>query len=483
MSGPIVELNPIEVPLKLGPVDSTDADTFITCWTLQFMCMAVVLGLTDEQVVAIAELGEYLKLCLGVTTALKGGRRRRGGAGEDITTALANVVAAVPDDKKTKIKELQSKLVEARSKALGKFQKAPSMMTSILRLMASAGIALMPIADKLITLGLKLKAEQVKSAAMAAMVTAPLQMAAIAAGDATLTALNSVDAAFAGAGALAVEGTMAASSSITNTAGWFANTLKLIQTKPGTRAEAEKQAADRLVEASRTRENWAQADAAVEANAKYDAYFNTTVAPLLAQQPRITSGTDAENARSETEGAQIVKGIRATRKSGPEAVQVLAGFKNFVSPFNVYMFMFAHLFRDHTITYLNWSNTIALTIAGIVAEDLTTVVLCITWVMSAFVGVTWIARLLDALSTKLEVETNVKLLENSADAEELKLLLQDAQLAVATTNGNLARLVGDRSAGGRRSTSRRRRAAAYLPRRTRRSSSGRRQRYSRRRRE
>jgi hypothetical protein len=488
----VVELSSIETPdLKLSPTGRDDVSMFITCWTLEFMCMAIALKLDDGQVSKIAEVGEFLKLCLGLTTVMKGGRRRqRGGddGDEEIRSALATIANKPPSSTEVaireKIKKVQGQLVEARSKALGKFQKGPSMAHRIIQLLASAGIAFMPIADKLITLGIKLKSEQYKAAAAAAAVSAPVQVAATAVGDAALTALVGADIAFAAVGKAGVDTATAAGTGIADTYNWFGQKITSIKESPGTRAEGEKQALARKKEAAenelKTLQAWAVTDAKAAAAADYENYFNST-ADLLSQQPpqALEIGTEARRAKDETEGAQIVKGIRANRKTMAEGVKVLEGFKNFMSPFNTYMFMVAYLFKDHTMTYIQWSNVLGRTIAGIVAEDPITVLLCLTWVMSALVGVSYVARLLDALTTQVELKTQVQIEESSAAALELKQLEKD--LRELDVNNKLKRLLAD-GEGGRRSTSRRRRRAAYLPRQTRRSSSGRRRGYSRRRR-
>jgi len=494
MSG-VVNLSPIETPdLKLSPERQKDVSMFITCWTLAFMFMAIALTLTNAQVSNIAEVGEYLKLCIGLTKVVQGARRRqRGGVDdEEIETAIATVTRNLPPevDLREKIQKVRGQLVEARARALDKFQKGPSMAYRLVRLLASAGIAFLPIADKLITLGIRLKSEQYKASMAVAAVTGPAQMAAMAVGDGLLTvAVNGAmgaDIAFAAVGKAGVEGTQAAAQGVTGAYNWFGQTIKSIQASPGTRAEAEKQAAAKVLSDLEALEEWAFLDANFDKVKAYDNYFNST-ADLLSQQPppALQSGTELK-AASETEGAQIVKGIRAKRNAQEqmnEGVKVLAGFKNFMSPFNTYMFMVAHLFRDHTMNYIKWSNVLGMTIAGIVAEDPVTVVLCITWVMSALVGVSYVARLLDALTTQVELNTQVKLQEASAKALELTQL--EKELKIFNIESKLARLIADGpgAQGGRRSTSRRRRPAAYLPRRTRRSSSGRRQRSSRRRRE
>ena len=339
----------------------------------------------------------------------------------------------------------------------------------------------------MIGLGIDLKAKQVKAAAAAAAVTAPAQVAAMALADATFTALNVVDAGFAGIGNLGVEGATAAGEGIAGTYNWFGSSIKKIQDSPGTRGAAEKLAEKKAREDLETLKRWADDKANFDNVAAYQTYFNST-ADLLSQQPprALEIGTDI-TAKDAAEGADIVRRIRAKRTKREqmiEGVKVLEGFKNFMSPFNTYMFMMAYLFRNHTMTYIKWSNMLGMTIAGIVAEDPVTVVLCITWVMSALVGVSWVARLLDALTTQVEVKTSVALQEASAEALKLTYL-----------EGELKKLLADRPAApsnaaaapaaqaGRRSTSRRRRRAAYLPRQTRRSSSGRRRGYSRRRRE
>lgn len=488
-----MDLSPIETPdLKLSPSERDNVSMFITCWTLEFMCMAIALGLTDDQVYAIAEVGEYLKLCLGLTTVLKGGRRRqRGGDDKEIESALATIAAKAPPSLvalKGQIQEVKEQLVRARGEALGKFKEGPSMANRIVRLLAMAGIAFMPIADKLISLGIRLKSEQVKAAAAAAAVTAPAQVAAMALADATFTALNVVDAGFAGVGKVGVDSATAAGEGIVRTYDWFGNEIKKIQDSPGTRAEGRKQAETKAREDLETLKRWAVVDANFAKVAAYQTYFNST-ADLLSQQPprALEIGTDI-TAKDAAEGADIVRRIRAEqdkRAQMSEGVKVLEGFKNFMSPFNTYMFMMAYLFRDHTMTYIKWSNMLGMTIAGIVAEDPVTVVLCITWVMSALVGVSWVARLLDALTTQAEVNTSLVI--EKASAEALKLTYLEGELRKIE---NLQKLLADGSAApaapataGRRSTSRRRRRAAYLPRQTRRSSSGRRRGYSRRRRE
>lgn len=471
---------------------------FITCWTLEFMCMAIALKLDEKQVGAIAEFGEYLKLCLGLTTVLKGGRRRRrGGADEEEDAKIESALAAIADKAPSsvvalrgQIQKVKGQLVAARAEALGKFKEGPSMLNRLVRLLASAGIAFMPIADKLITLGLKLKSEQYKASMAVAAVTAPAQVAAIAVGDAALTALVGVDMAFAAAGKVGVEGATAAGEGIARTYDWFGNEIKRIQDSPGTRGEAEKQAAAKVLSDFETLKGWAAVDANFAEVAAYEKYFNMTTGILSQQPPQaLQTGTDAIRAKEETEGAQIVKGIRANRKTMAEGVKVLAGFTHFFSPFNTYMFMVAHLFEKHTMTYIKWSNVLGMTIAGIVAEDPVTVVLCLTWVMSALVGVSWVARLLDALTAQVEVKTSLDMERASAEALKLKYLEDELRITE-----RLQALIADRPAApsnaaaapaqaGRRSTSRRRRRAAYLPRQTRRSSSGRRQGYSRRRRE
>jgi hypothetical protein len=498
MSGTeIRELSAIETPdLKLSLDTQKDVSMFITCWTLLFMCMAIALELTDPQVSNIAEVGEYLKLCLGLTTVMKGGRRRQRGGDDkedkEIETALATIAAKLPSNAvvlREKIKLVKGQLVEARSRALGKFQEGPSMLNRLVRLLASAGIAFMPIADKLITLGIKLKSEQYKASMAVAAVTAPAQVAAIAVGDAALTALVGVDMAFAAAGKVGVESASAAGEGIARTYGWFGNEFKRIQDSPGTRGAQRQKEAEEALSAFETLKEWAIVDANFAKVADYEKYFNST-ADLLSQQPpqALEIGTDARRAKDETEGAQIVKGIRANRKTMDEGVKVLAGFTHFFSPFNTYMFMVAHLFKKHTMTYIKWSNVLGMTIAGIVAEDPVTVVLCITWVMSALVGVSWVARLLDALTAQVEVKTSLDMERASAEALKLKYLEDELK-----TVEKLQALIPDGSAapsnaaaapaaqgGRRRLTSRRRRRAAYLPRQTRRSSSGRRRGYSRR---
>jgi len=506
MSG-VVNLSPIETPIKFK--DNTEEENvsmFITCWTLEFMCMGYALDLGTDQVVDIAEVGEFLKLCLGIgEKVLKEGARRRrprqrGGVDDDkeIETALATIPdrlrssteVATRERIKTRISEVRKDLLAARSKALGKFQKGPSMLHNIVQLLASAGIAFMPIADKLITLGIKLKSEQYKASMAVAAVSAPAQVAAIAVGDAALTALVGADIAFAAVGNAGVQGATAASEGIVRTYDWFGREIKKIQDSPGTRGAASAQQIEekkaKEAEARETLERWAAVDTRVAEFKAYGDYLNST-ARLLSQQPpqALEIGTEATRAKDETEGAQIVKGIRANRKTMSEGVKALEGFKNFMSPFNTYMFMVAYLFKDHTMTYIKWSNMLGMTIAGIVAEDPITVLLCLTWVMSALVGVSYIARLLDALTTQVEVKTQVQIAESSAEALELKQLEEDlAKLdrAIPPITRRLEELLAAAPAAtaGRRSTSRRRRRAAYLPRQTRRSSSGRRRGYSRR---
>jgi hypothetical protein len=508
MSG-VVDISPIKTPdLKLTPEQRRDVSMFITCWTLEFMCMAIALGLGDPQVSNIAEVGEYLKLCLGFTIVSNGGKRRRqrGGVDDDkeIETALAIITAKLPPTNavvlRQKIQLVKGQLVEARKKALGKFQEGPSMANRLVRLLASAGIAFMPIADKLINLGLKLKSEQYKAAAAAAAVTAPVKMAVTALGDATLTAVYNgavgADIAFAAVGKVGVESAQAAAQGVTGIYSWLGQTINDIQKNPGTRAEGEKQVAAKALSDLKTLNVWADEDANFARVAGYEKYFNST-ADILSQQPpqALESGTDI-TAKDETEGAQIVKRIRAEREKREqmsEAVNVLAGFKNFMSPFNTYMFMMAYLFKNDAMTYIKWSNVLGMTIAGIVAEDPVTVVLCITWVMSALVGVSWVARLLDALTAQVEVKTSLDMERASAAALELRYLEEELR----GKERGLQALIPDGAAapsnaaappaaqgGRRRLTSRhRRRHAPSLPRRTRRSSSGRRQRSSRRRRE
>jgi len=503
MSGTeIRELSAIETPdLGISPDTQNRVSMFITCWTLLFMCMAIALELTDPQVSNIAEVGEYLKLCLGFKTVMKGGRRRQRGGDDkedkEIETALATITAKLPPNAvvlKEKIQLVKEQLVRARAKALGKFQEGPSMLNRLVRLLASAGIAFMPIADKLITLCIRLKSEQYKASMAVAAVTATGEMTVIAVGDAALTALVGVDMAFAAAGKVGVESASAAGEGIARTYGWLDNEFKKVRDRAGTRGAKRQQEAEEALSAFETLKGWAVVDANFAKVADYEKYFNST-ADLLNQHPpqALEIGTDARRARDETEGAQIVKGIRANRKTMDEGVKVLAGFTHFFSPFNTYMFMVAHLFKKHTMTYIKWSNVLGMTIAGIVAEDPVTVVLCITWVMSALVGVSWVARLLDALTAQVEVKTSLDMEKASAEALKLNYLQDELkELKIAERDAKLRALIPDGSAApsnaaaapaataGRRSTSRRRRRAAYLPRQTRRSSSGRRRGYSRR---
>ena len=510
MSGTeIRELSAIETPnLRISPDTQIRVSMFITCWTLLFMCMAIALELTDPQVSNIAEVGEFLKLCLGLTTVMKGGRRRQRGGDDkedkEIETALATITAKLPPNAvvlREKIQLVKEQLVRARAKALGKFQEGPSMLNRLVRLLASAGIAFMPIADKLITLCIRLRSEQYKASMAVAAVTAPGEMVARALGDAAATMVFNgavgVDMAFAATGKVGVESAQAAAEGVTGVYNWFAAPIKKIREQPGTRAEAEKQAAAKVLSDFEILQGWAAVDANFAKVAAYGDYLNST-SRLLSQQPpqALGIGTDI-TAKGDAEGAQIVKRIRAARTAREqmsEGVKVLAGFKNFMSPFNTYMFMMAYLFKGQTMTYIRWSNMLGMTIAGIVAEDPVTVVLCITWVMSALVGVSWVARLLDALTAQVEVKTSLDMEKASAEALKLNYLQDELkELKIAERDAKLRALIPDGAAapsnaaaapaaqgGRRRLTSRRRRRAAYLPRQTRRSSSGRRRGYSRR---
>jgi len=476
------KLTPIVTPdLKLSPEARGDVSMFITCWTLEFMWMAVALGLTDEEVGKIAYAGEFLKPCLGFTMVLKGGRRRQRGGDDDdvqIATALTTTQGKLPaaaralmtEEKMTLVK---TKLVEAREKALSKFTEGPTMASRLVRLLAITLVALGPVTDKLLTLAIKVKSKQIELAATTAFYTSPVQVALMAGSDAALTAVSGAKAATAAAG-----------QEIAGMYDWVSSTIELFNNRPKTRGAAEKAAAEKAERDLQTLQAWANTDARLAELVEYEKKYNST-ADILSQQPpsAIQTGTDAERGKFETEGWQIVKDIREKRATTYSILKVVAGFKNFLSEKEVYIALFGPLFRQHTMTYIKWSNMLAATIAGIVAEDPVAVVLCLTWVMSAVVGVSYVVRLLDALTTQLEVATVVKVQESSPDALLLKQMqeeLKQMQKELKQRGPQLRDLIADASSNaaapataGRRLTSRRRHHRSSLPRRTRRSSFGR----------
>lgn len=481
-------LKPIDVP-DLGD-HRIDVKMFIDCWTHMFMCIAIVLKMTEVEVDNIAEAGEYLKLCVGVSDVLKGGRRRRGGAGEELVgSTLAKLQELDQDrseriadlrkkvsDASERIADLRTKVSDAKTKALAKFQKEPSLAGRLSRLLALVGVALLPIGGKLAEIGLKVKAAQIEHSARIAMITAPAQVAGLALLDATLTGLNAVDTAVAKVGQAAVEGAAAADTTIRAAATAVSSAASRIRATPGTRGEAGKQRdAARAAEIAMLR-FWADADAAL-ADLKGELVVYNQSQDVRDQQPPIPSGT----VPGDLAAPQYKE--KANPKTMDEVDAVLFGLKNFMSPVMSYVVLAGHLFKQHTIAYVDWSNTVAVVLFGIIVEDPATIGLCITWVMSSLAALLWITPLIEAFTKNTEVTTAIVLADNSKEAIELKALEKAEARAEDAVLRALALL--DPAAptrGGRRSTSRRYRRASG-PRRTRRSSSGRRRGYSRRRRE
>ena len=525
------ELKPIGVP-HLEKADELTLEVFIDCWTHMFMCIAIVLEMTPKEVYNIAEASEYLKLCLGVgvTRVLKGGRRRhhRGGAGEE--ELVESTLAALQEldvKRRKRIADLKRMKQDAKKNALAKFQRAPSLAKRLVRLLGLVGVALLPIGSKLVEFGLKFRTAQIEHSARIAMVTAPLHAVGLAALDVTLTLANTVDLAAANAGRVVVEGASAAGNAAASAAG-TANTriqyavgavgreAARIQSKPGTRgAAAAAAAAAAAKEIGKLRE-WLEIVAQQEMLNDYYKIFNATNLPVLQQQPPGSSGTAVQKLledKKEEEGAEVA--VPAKIQTIEVVANKLEGLRNFVSPVLAYVVLAGHLFKQHTLTYLNWSNTVAVVLFGIIVGDPSTIVLCILWVMSSLAALSFIMPFIEALTTKAEVETALTLSEHTEEAAELASLEAEeakelaslkaaeaaanikfaelARLAAAAPQGALTnaaaapdqflRAAPNSLTGGRRRATSRRYRRASGPRRTRRSSSGRRRGYSRRRRE
>ena len=512
------ELKPIGVP-HLEKEDRDNVEVFIDCWTHMFMCIAIVLEMKPDEVYNIAEAGEYLKLCVGVgvTRVLKGGRRHhRGGAGEELVANTFAALERLGQDRRKRIADLERMQRDAKKKALEKFQRAPSLAKRLVRLLGLVGVALLPIGSKLVEFGLKFRTAQIEHSARIAMVTAPLHAVGLAALDVTLTLANTVDLAAANAGRVVVEGASAAGNAAASAAdtantriqdavGAVGREAARIQSKPGTRgAAAAAAAAAAAKEIGKLRE-WLESVAAQKELDDYYKIFNATILPVLQQQPPGSSGTAPQKLledKKEDEGAEVA--VPAKIQTIEVVVNKLEGLRNFVSPGLAYVVLAGHLFKQHTLTYLNWSNTVAVVLFGIIVGDPSTIVLCILWVMSSLAALSFIMPFIEALTTKAEVETAITLSEHTEEATELASLkaaeaaanikfAELARLAAAAPQGaltnapapqdQLLRGAPNSLTGGRRRATSRRYRRASGPRRTRRSSSGRRRGYSRRRRE
>lgn len=513
------ELKPIGVP-HLEKADELTLEVFIDCWTHMFMCIAIVLEMTPKEVYNIAEASEYLKLCLGVgvTRVLKGGRRRhhRGGAGEELVESTLAALERLGQDRRERIADLKRVQRDAKKKALEKFQRAPSLAKRLVRLLGLVGVALLPIGSKLVEFGLKFRTAQIEHSARIAMVTAPLHAVGLAALDVTLTLANTVDLAAANAGRVVVEGASAAGNAAASAAetantriqdavGAVGREAARIQRNPGTRGAAAAAAAAKAAEEIGKLREWLEIVALQKELNDYYKIFNATNLPVLQQQPPGSSGTAVQKLledKKEEEGAEVA--VPAKIQTIEVVANKLEGLRNFMSPAMAYVVLAGHLFKQHTLTYLNWSNTVAVVLFGIIVGDPSTIVLCILWVMSSLAALSWIMPFIEALTTKAEVETALTLSEHTEEAAELASLeaaeaaanikfAELARLAAAAPQGaltnaaappdQLLRAAPNSLTGGRRRATSRRYRRASGPRRTRRSSSGRRRGYSRRRRE
>ena len=519
------ELKPIDVP-HLEKQDRDDVEVFIDCWTHMFMCIAIVLEMEDDKVYNIAEASEYLKLCLGVTGVLKGGRRRhhRGGAGEELVDKTFAALERLGQDRRERIADLKRMQRDAKKKALEKFQRAPSLAKRLVRLLGLVGVALLPIGSKLVEFGLKFRTAQIEHSARIAMVTAPLHAVGLAALDVTLTLANTVDLAAANAGRVVVEGASAAGNAAASAAatantriqdavGAVGREAARIQSKPGTRGAAADERRRKAAEEIGKLREWLEIVAAQKMLDDYYKIFNATNLPVLQQQPPGSSGTAVQKLlEDKKEDEEEEPPLPAKIQTIEVVANKLEGLRNFMSPAMAYVVLAGHLFKQHTLTYVNWSNTVAVVLFGIIVGDPSTIVLCILWVMSSLAALSFIMPFIEALTTKAEVETALTLSEHTEEAAELASLeaaelasLKAAEAAAAAKFAELARLAAaapqgaltnaaappdqllraapnSLTGGRRRATSRRYRRASG-PRRTRRSSSGRRRGYSRRRRE
>jgi hypothetical protein len=461
-----ITLAPAESPNIVPKKDESAASDFIEAWTVLFMVLATALKLEGGKVIAIAEAGEYLRISLGVgPNVLLGGRRgrrRMGGDPSDLDVQLLeNIEAKGPVAIRGQIAVIKRQLADGKAKALAKFKSGPSVLGRVFRALGAVGIALLPLTGELTKIALKIKAAQIQQAATVAAVTGPATALATLAMDKAVLGLDKIDAGFAAVGKGAVEGASAVGGFYTS----IATRISGIYAQPGTRGGDAKAIQEML-------EKWSADDKLVQTTKDYYTVFNQSSAlQIQGVKPGQPAGTDTSIAQ--------VQPLGTTPEQGKIApfLESLMGLKNLDLPLSTYVYMAGLEFRKHTITYLTWSNTIAMMLAGILAEDPATVVLCLIWVLSALSGVTWLARFVDALSTKAELDTTITLLEKDPKQDELKQLQEELERMEKQESLKLMN-----AAGGRRSTSRRLRRASG-PRRTRRSFSGRHRGYSRRRRE
>ena len=545
-------LKSIDVP-NLGK-HGERVEMFIDCWTHMFMCIAIVLKVKVDN---IAEAGEYLKLCLGlgVTDVLKGGRRRRhhrGGAGEELVGLTFDALQKLGppsgdsvgrEQRSREIAKLRETVSLAKTRALARFQEAPTLAKRLVRLLWLFGVALLPIGSKLAEIGLEMQMEQARRVVPLAAATAIVQTAGFAGLDAALTAIDAVDQAFANVGQAAVEGASAAGNAAASAAE-TANTR--IQDAVGavgraaaaargpypgvrgvTSASASASRMQRTLDEIVMQRKWEEDAEELKKLQDYHKLFNVTILPVLQQQPPGSSGTAVQKLLKDTSEPQEEEEEEVPASREPieqvieEAGNKLRGFRNYMSSRMAYALLAGHLFAKDTITYLYWSNTVAVILFGIIMKDPATIGLCILWVIGSLGALSWITPFIEAWTTKAGVETALKLIQNSPAALKLETLeaeqraeaaeraaaaaeraanaylqpkapalaalagLASPQVALADaapTQGALTDAAAATPGGRRRATSRRYRRASG-PRRTRRSSSGRRRGYSRRRRE
>jgi hypothetical protein len=446
-----------------------DVDTAITCWSYMFMTILLALSKDDDEKLdeALIELAvpfEALRFLL-CQDAEGGGRKKTvGGVNAELQLALMNAVGQERPRILARIQGADERMVEARKRALERFERKAPLVQLLLRISGAFLLVLLPIGNKLIDAGIAIKMAQLEASAKLAATTATGSMVSQIAIDGAIRGLDKIDSAFADVGAAGVQGATVASAAMKGIYGDLRNKITTFRSAPRLRETAAAQQNETLA-------RWAITDKAVSAAQEYDSIFNES--RYISKQLTISSGTVPSGPTEADSTPKAVKKIE-------DPINYVMGIKNLAMSGEAWLYLGLNTFEDHTMTFMKWSNTLAIILVGLISKDPGAVALCILWVLSSFVGVMWFLDCMSAVKNKAELDAAIALLNESEQAHELRraeaeLVRHDRdfdRLAVA--------LARPPAQGGRRRTRRNRRHRLSAPtRKGRRTSYGGRTRYTR----
>lgn len=428
-----------------------DVNTAITCWSYMFMTMLIALSTEgdqsglEEQLIELAVPFEGLRICV-CEDAPKGGGRKKTVGGvppPELRLALVNALGPGRDEILARIEQSELRMAEARRRALERFERKVPLVQLLLRIAGAIVIALLPIGSKLIDAGIAIKTAQLAQSARLAAVTSTGAMVGRVAIDTAIKGLNEVDIAFADVGLAGVKGAAAASVAMKDIYGGLRDKIATFRSAPRLRETEKVQQAEMLV-------RWANTDQAIRAIRDYDLIFNKT--EDISKQLKIESGTVPSGpARSDSTP-------EAVKKKLEDPVNYVMGIQNLAMSGEAWFYLGLNTFESHTMTFMKWSNTLAIILVGLISKDPGAVALCIMWVLSSFVGIMWLLDFILALTKKAEVDAAIALLNAGEEAHELRR----AEGELHRHNGDFGRILAvyagapPAERGGRRPTRRNR---------------------------